>query len=131
MPNIMYQFGVSMYLFDDILKSYEGTVSYRTLHGALIDMEKLEQIHRNIHGKPYDLNPLDWIEVLCGKKTGHETDKRFWCSALVAYIYVKLSLLPETYDWTLTKPNAFGRYGDKLKLTGNCKLGSIICIKEQ
>ncbi len=65
------------------------------------------------HGKPYDKNWCSWIGTgigsffgckWCSRKTTPRTIKTFWCSALVAYIYVEMGWLPDTIDWSCQTP---------------------------
>ena len=51
-----------------------------------------------------------------------------WCSALVAYIYVKLNFLDHTLPWTLIKPNDFSDKSNILEFK-NCILDKEIIIK--
>lgn len=50
---------------------------------------KLSSIRKTVYGKPYDINMCDWIlaKIRCGPR---ETTARFWCSALVAYILIRV-----------------------------------------
>ena len=70
------------------------------------------------HGKPYDRNVCSWIGVGLGscchcpclsKATTPETDKTFWCSALVSYIYTKMEWCDKTTDWSCQTPADLAR----------------------
>jgi hypothetical protein len=54
----------------------------------------------------------------------------YWCSALVAYIYVSLGFLPETTPWTMIFPKQFSVECDSLKFQ-NCELGDEILIHNE
>ena len=42
------------------------------------------------------------------KKGNNQNKKRFWCSALVAYVYVKFGFLDEKTPWNLITAKMFG-----------------------
>ena len=71
------------------------------------NFEKLKDIHDVVHNKPYDLVPKDWIEALERKDDTPQKTDRFWCSALVGYIYTQLGLLSENTDWSILRPSDF------------------------
>jgi hypothetical protein len=106
-----YHFGVQIVPLIKVIDEYviekEGTIYHRKLN-CVRDKEferKLSKAYHVAQNKPYNFNPLDWIEALLGI---HLFDKqitsRFWCSALVAYIYVQLGLIENKIDWTLVTP---------------------------
>ena len=129
------KFGVCMFKFSSILAIYPGRVAVRHLHNAYVDPGLLATTHHHVHELPYNLNPIDWIRAgYLSKMHRHhtgaaETDKRFWCSALVAYIYVHMGWLPADYDYTYAAPSAFGRFADELPLLNNAKLSVIQKLK--
>jgi len=83
---------------------------------------KIKNIYMSIQDTPYDTDLIDWIKAyterddiftdpsLC--KNYQRTD-RFWCSALVSYVFVKSGLLSNTVPWTLVNP---GHYSSKNSL---------------
>ena len=94
---------------------------------------KIKEIHDNVHNKPYDLDPFDWIigklELDTNDKIpikGHIKDK-FWCSALVAFSYVKLGYLDKNLPWSFIAPNQFSS-NDKRELKFLCNLDDEIII---
>jgi hypothetical protein len=106
-----YHFGVQIVPLQDVINEYvihkEGTIYHRKLN-CIRDKEferRLCKSYEIVKNKPYNCNPFDWIEALLGI---HLFDKkitsRFWCSALVAYIYAQLGLIDEKIDWTLVTP---------------------------
>ena len=65
------------------------------------------------HGKPYDKNPLRWCLVgitsflrcgCCAPKVVPRQTNVFWCSALVAFVFVKNGWLSSDLDWTCQTP---------------------------
>ena len=68
--------------------------------------------------------PSDWIKAAFKIKKGNEQqEKRFWCSALVAYVYVQLGLLPDDTSWTVIAPGMLGTENPKNEVSfQNCTL---------
>jgi len=105
-------FGVQLHKLDEVAKGQN--VYYRKLH--LDKPRDLTQpvcaIDKLVHGKPYDINPIDWFEaelrILHPDCVSKQQTSSFWCSALVAYIYVKLGLLGDSVPWTLISPKEWG-----------------------
>jgi len=65
------------------------------------------------HGKPYDKNVCSWVGTgidsflkcrCCSKITTPKTIKTFWCSALVAYMYVMMGWYDDNLDWSTQTP---------------------------
>jgi len=81
---------------------------YRKLmNKPVFDYDTLREIHNVVHNKPYDFVPKDWIEALVQKDPDPQKTDRFWCSALVGYVYTKLGLLPPETDWSIMRPCDF------------------------
>jgi hypothetical protein len=111
-----YHLGVQIHRLEDVLSSYpEGSVFIR--HVSCVRNEAfydtLRAIHKDIHHKPYDLNPADWIRAewnlihpLMVHSAYQKTDA-FWCSALLCYVYGRLDLLEAEMDWSLIAPREF------------------------
>jgi hypothetical protein len=94
---------------------------------------KIREIHDIVHNKPYDLDPFDWIigklELETNDKIpikGHIKDK-FWCSALIAFSYVKLGYLDKNIPWSFIAPNQFSST-DKKELRFLCNIEDDIII---
>ena len=64
----------------------------------------------------------DWIEAFLQKDSKPQKTDRFWCSALVGYIYTKCGLLNEKTDWTILRPSDFSLSGENLKFINGNKL---------
>lgn len=111
--------GVQIAPLAEILEDYKdkGKVFYRKLEGVektTFQNEKLQEIHKVVYGKPYDLIPTDWIGALFKKDAEPQKTSRFWCSALVGYIYTKLNVLKSDTDWSILTPNDFSLSGENL-----------------
>lgn len=110
-------FGVQMQPLEAALKTNGENVVVRKL---MINRKvkqhftkKVFDIVQKIYAKPYDINLLDWLRaelrVLDPKLIWEQQDHSFWCSALVAYIYVKLEFLPKNLPWTLISPDEWSK----------------------
>lgn len=97
------------------LETYKASWKYETVpfvrrwslnsfdRAELFSDTNLIEIHNKVYNKPYDININDWIDGLL-KLHRVQTTKRFWCSAFVGYIYMKLKLL-HTADFSMLSPS--------------------------
>ena len=109
-------------IYDDY-KSKKSHMFIRKLHHNIeITNEELEDIHKVVYSKPYDLVLNDWIEELTGKDSKPQKTSRFWCSALIGYIYTKLGLLKPNTDWSFLRASDFSTKSNKLRFTNGCYL---------
>ena len=126
------KFGVRIDDLEEILSDYDGYVSVRRLQlkEPIPNLEeKLKEIHEVVHGKTYDLDILDFlnareeVETSSGwfSKYSKKTSS-FFCSALAAYIYSHLGLLPKDTEWTKCEPKTFSDQNTDLKLEMNAEL---------
>jgi hypothetical protein len=104
-------FGVQIVPLNKVIDEYvvkkEGSLFHRSLIGKRDKtMErKLFQAYQIAKDKPYNCNPLDWLEALLGIHWfDRKITSRFWCSALVAFIYVKIGIIDSKIDWSLVTP---------------------------
>tara|TARA_Y100000389_G_scaffold201425_1_gene244130 strand:- start:312 stop:929 length:618 start_codon:yes stop_codon:yes gene_type:complete len=106
------KFGVQITPFHEIYNKCKTTNSSIFLRRVnclddTFNEAKLKEVHKIVYDKPYDIVPSDWIGALeCNNSTPAVTD-RFWCSALVGYIYTKCGLLSVNTNWTILRPNDF------------------------
>ena len=106
--------GVTLNHLDDFLANRQG-IYVRSLSGI-----NMCEVNRNIfvdnfqiaHGKPYDKNICSWIGTGLGsfcncrclsRKTTPAEEDTFWCSALVAFMYVKMKWI-SPLDWSCQTP---------------------------
>lgn len=119
------------YVINQYQSSYIGNLYYRKLEVEKTDdfYSKLTKCVNYVEGDKYDLNIIDWIKAGCNIQTGNEQkDYTFWCSALIAYVYINLGLINEDIPWTITPPKQFSHYeSDSLTFT-NCKLNPELFI---
>lgn len=117
------KFGVQLtHLDKDYIENYNGNLYWRPLldsesltsffdkeENQKIMNEAIKEAHDVIHNKPYDIHPLDFLKADFDIETGdNQYTDRFFCSALVGYLYYKMGFLPEPKDihqgWDLITP---------------------------
>ena len=108
--------GVALHRLEDVLALYPADSVYIRHVSCTRDeafYERLSAAHEEVHHKPYDLNPLDWIRAEWNLihpleiSTAYQKTSSFWCSALLCYLYSRLGLLEEEMDWSLIAPREF------------------------
>tara|TARA_B110000908_G_C10147578_1_gene399768 strand:+ start:191 stop:844 length:654 start_codon:yes stop_codon:yes gene_type:complete len=119
--------GVELVPFKEILDTYKDEYFYwRQLKCDRNDAfyENLDAVHRVIHNKPYDLDLLDWIKAYFKDYSPIvQKTNEFWCSALVAYIYVYLGFLDKDISWSYISPEQLGTESQSNPLQfKNCSL---------
>lgn len=125
--------GVQITPIEEVL-SYKGNIYVRKLY-CTRDTDftnKIATIHKEIHELPYDVLPFDWALALnrisnrtCWKRfrcCNFQKKNTFWCSALLAYIYVELGFLPQDLPWSLVAPKEFSHFERKELPFMNCEL---------
>lgn len=117
------KFGVQFIPFKHFIQTYGGKIFLRRIHFELpeeyhtiFNTNILKQIHQVVYDKPYDVVITDWIEAYCKKDPKPQKTSRFFCSALIGYIYTKLTLLDENTDWSILYPNFFSSENKSLSL---------------
>ena len=107
--------GVTLNYFDDFIMN-RSYVCIRSMKGVTWNNKtwaRFKKAFDKSHGKPYDSKPCDWCctgiwsflccpcinNFFCRRQT-----KRFWCSALVWYIYVKMGFIGSNTDWSDKTP---------------------------
>lgn len=111
-----FKVGVQIHRLEDVLKEfYKGSVYVRHV-GCERDeafYQRLNSVHKEVHNKPYDLNPVDWIRAEWNLyhpftiRPEYQKTGSFWCSALLCYLYYKLECLETEVDWSLIAPREF------------------------
>lgn len=127
------KFGVELVSLEEMINNYPGQIYYRKLHCHRNQQfyDILAQTHNDIHNIPYDLNPIDWFKAIFNIEIGdNQHIDRFWCSALVTYLYVKWGFLPKDIPWSMIAPSELSsKYGNKILYFENCVLDNDIQIK--
>lgn len=130
-----YKLGVELEDFMKLYEEWPGEIYLRKLHcnRDKIFYERLAKAHSVVHNRPYDLFPQDWARAGLKEKEGSVTQEktRFWCSALVTYVYTQLGLLPPDTPWSMITCKSLGtEKGNQLKLHfQNCTLDPEVRIK--
>ena len=70
--------------------------------------------------------PRDWIRALLRIDNKPQKTDRFWCSALIGYIYTKCGILNPDTDWSIMSPSDFSIETNNLNYLGENKLENIV-----
>ena len=104
-------------ILQDFSTKENGEIYIRQVHcnPNKFSFNNLLNVYKVVHNKIYDIELQDWVEELVKKKTFPQKTGRFWCSALVGYIYTKCGLLNENTDWSILRPSDFSESKQNLK----------------
>ena len=117
--------GVQITQLKEILENFsESKIIIRKVNCPPLTFtdEILNEIHNTVYDKPYDIIPKDWVEALFRKDGEPQKTDRFWCSALVGYIYTKCGILKEDTDWSILRPSDFSLDGEMLNFNDTYSL---------
>jgi cell wall-associated NlpC family hydrolase len=126
--------GVQITPIDELIREYKktgGHIYIRKLNfdkfndidrNIVFNNDILNEIHNKVYDKPYDIVPTDWLEAFLRIDIDPQKTDRFWCSALVGYIYTRVGILNGDNDWSMMRPSDFSIDGEKLIYSGICKL---------
>jgi len=124
--------GVQITPLEEILDDYrknKSKVFVRKLicYPNLFSKNNLQEIHNVVYDKVYDINISDWIQAIGRKDNKPQKTDRFWCSALVGYIYTKCGVLDPNTDWSILRPSDFTtKYNNNLNFLNQACLGEEI-----
>ena len=110
-----HKFGVQVHKLADYLDKFNGSIYLRKLKCERSDdfYNQLKLIYNDVNNILYDTDPMDWFKASLNIEIGNvHKINTFWCSALIAYIYVRLGLLPPQIPWTIITPAKFSETGD-------------------
>jgi cell wall-associated NlpC family hydrolase len=115
------KFGVQITPLDQIIQTYKKTSSkiyYRKCHylSTPFTEEALREAHEVVYNKVYDIIPGDWLSAIWHRDSHPQKTDRFWCSALLGYIYTHCGVLPPQTDWSLLRPSDFSEQYKTLPL---------------
>ena len=123
------KFGVQLVPYDHFIQTYGGKIYSRRItfdsddeYNRIFNTDALKEIHRVVYDKPYDMVITDWIEAYCKKDRHPQKTSRFFCSALIGYIYTKLTLFDATVDWSILYPNFFSTENKTFAMLHNATL---------
>ena len=124
------KFGVQITPLHQCIANFEGQIFVRQLTKGreAITNRKLEEIHNIVYDKPYNIMPKDWIQAWFREDSSPQKTDRFWCSALVSYILVKLGLLKKKLDWSMIRPSDLSSKSNYLTYTDSCCYGDDTCL---
>lgn len=121
--------GVQIIPLEDALDYYKnswvGSIYYRKLDCARTEafQTTLSTLILNTEGTAYDLCIFDWFRAYFDLEIGNrQITKRFWCSALVAYLYTELGFLDKTLEWSMIEPRQFSATENKCLSYIDCTL---------
>ena len=115
-----YKVGVQLHHLDDIINECsKGELYVRQVQAERTPSfyETLSRVHKEIHNKPYDMNPWDWLcakyNMMCPfpPDTRFQSTKQFWCSALVSYLFCEVGWMEKDINWSLIAPKEFTSTG--------------------
>lgn len=114
------EFGVQIVNLRKVIKSYLGKIYVRKLRIKDSEREKIEpqlkDIWMKIKDLPYDTNPWNLIRLVFGIECGDmKRQDKFFCSALLTFIYDRLNLLNYDINWDSIIPE---NYNDNGKIDG-------------
>ena len=121
--------GVRITPLADFIHEYKvqgGGVVVRPIKCPLdtFNSHQLETIHDTVYGKPYDLYLKDWLEALIPMGEHSEpTINRFWCSALIGYIYTQCGIVDSFTNWSFLRPSDFSADSENLNFLDKMSLG--------
>ena len=123
--------GVQITPFEEIYQSYlqdKSTIYVRRVSECSnFNNTKLDEIHKVVYDKPYDIVPSDFIEAVFRKDNDPQKTSRFWCSAFIGYIYTQCGILNSDTDWSILRPCDFSSDSDynlkfNISLSDNIKI---------
>ena len=106
------KFGVQITPLEEMIQKYKvdnGKIYVRRINynKNIFCSENMLKIHKIVYEKVYDIIPEDWMNALIRRDTSPQKTDRFWCSALVGYIYTQCGCLHPNTDWSLLRPSDF------------------------
>ena len=121
--------GVQITPIEQILNSYKKTEGHCYIRSINCDHNKfstvnLSKVHEVVYKKPYDICPFDWVQAFLKEDICPQKTSRYWCSALVGYIYTKCGVIDTNTDWSILKPSDFSLDGENLCFQNECSLSN-------
>lgn len=123
------KFGVQFIPLDHFVQTYGGKIYSRRIefkrdedYDKIFNTDRLREIHGVVYNKPYDIVVADWIEAYCKRDPNPQKTSRFFCSALIGYIYTSLGLFDDGLDWSILYPNFFSTENKTFSLRNDATL---------
>lgn len=127
--------GVQLNQLRERIIQYDGDVALRQLEGVEFsdeDLKKLNELRRNLTGKPYEKSKLELIKSAYDGVGGANKEdlSSIFCSELVAEAYQILGILPEEIPSSEYVPRDFSEQAKNPLNFLKGKLGPEIIIKD-
>lgn len=131
------RFGVQLQRIEDIVPQYSpGSLFVRHAQATRDDLfyTTLTDIHKEVHAKPYDVHVMDWIAAKLNMSNPFDVSpfwkhtNRFWCSALVGYIYLRLGWITDV-NWSLLAPREFSSIESTGQILFTCILSDEVPLQ--
>ena len=113
----------------DKYKGKKSSISVRQINcpTELLNTKNLNEVHNVVYDKKYDFYLKDLIDAIQRKDRDPQKKDRFWCSALLGYIYTNCGILNKGTDWSILRPSDFTPEGETgLTFNENISLGPMI-----
>lgn len=97
------KFGVQLTSIERYTEDYPGCVSIYVRKCSAPELwttKILNEIRSTVYCKPYDILPQNWFQALIQIDMFQPRTTRFFCSALVAYILMKVGIVDRHINWT-------------------------------
>jgi hypothetical protein len=128
------KFGVQIVPLKTVFNEYQnqnyGHLYFRKLQSEIpveLMQHKIKEAFEKVKKATYDINPCDWLAAVAdlnkplNEINGYEKTNCFWCSALTAFVFMKIGYLEENIPWTIISPSDFSCGHSRLTFL-NCKL---------
>jgi hypothetical protein len=106
--------GVQITPLQEVIKNNKGKIFIRSIeceseekYNETFSPKNILKVYNASNGKPYDVYPKDWINALFRIDFDPQKEGRFFCSALVGFLYTKLGILYSNTDWSILRPSDF------------------------
>ena len=129
------KFGVQITPLDEVYDKYKGknsSIYVRSIYCSpeLLSTEHLKEVHSVVYDKKYDFYLKDLIEAIRQKDDDPQKTDRFWCSALLGYIYTNCGILNKDTDWSILRPSDFTPENSQgLQFNEGSSLGPMVKIQ--
>jgi len=117
-------------VFDEYQNKNYGHLYTRKLNSDLSQEEikhKIKEAYTEVRKATYDINPCDWLAAIAdlnkplNEINGYEKMNCFWCSALTAFVFMKIGFLEKNIPWTIISPSDFSCRNTRLEFI-KCRL---------
>lgn len=106
--------GVQITPLQEAIKNNKGKIFVRSIeceneqkYNDTFNPENILKVYQESNGKPYDIYPKDWLDAFLRIDFDPQKESRFFCSALVGFLYTKLGILDSNTDWSILRPSDF------------------------